>query len=70
MFNVTSYSYCSNRRPKKDNVDVLNTELKISYVKRKQEQMENKEAYEKALEDMKRVIVDEEVHRHAYVPRT
>ena len=47
-------------KPRKDNLDVLEHELQLAYVKRKQEQMENKEAYEKALEDLKEIIADEE----------
>ena len=47
-------------RPKEDNVQQLDKELQISYIKRKQEQAENKEAYEKALEDLKNVIIEEE----------
>ena len=47
-------------KPKKDNVEVLDMELKVAYIKRKQEQAENKEAYEKALEDLKSIIIDEE----------
>eukprot|EP01038_Epipyxis_sp_PR26KG_P004068 gene4068-5812_t len=47
-------------RPRKDNLDVLDNELELAYIKRKQEQLENKEAYEKALEDLKEIIMDEE----------
>ena len=47
-------------RPKKDNYDALSKEMNMAYVKRKQEQMENREGYEKALEDLKEVIADEE----------
>ena len=47
-------------RPRKDNVDVLEHELNLAYIKRKQEQLENKELYEKSLEDMKVIIMDEE----------
>lgn len=47
-------------RPRKDNVDMLEKEMKMSYVKRKQEQRENKDIYHKALEDLKGVIMDEE----------
>lgn len=46
--------------PRRDNLDQLERELHLSYVKRKQEQLENKEGYEKALEDLKGVIEDEE----------
>ena len=34
--------------PRRDNLDQLERELHLSYVKRKQEQLENKEGYEKA----------------------
>jgi IQ and AAA domain-containing protein len=47
-------------RPKKDDYDALSKEMNMAYVKRKQEQMENREGYEKALEDLKEVIADEE----------
>jgi hypothetical protein len=47
-------------RPRRDNLDVLDHELQLAYIKRKQEQQENKEAYEKALEDLKAIIADEE----------
>lgn len=47
-------------RPRKDNVEVLESEMKMAYIKRKQEQRENKEIYHKALEDLKDVIMDEE----------
>ena len=47
-------------KPRKDNFDVLDNELHLAYIKRKQEQLENKEAYEKALEDLKEIILDEE----------
>ena len=46
--------------PRADNVGALETELTIAYKKRKQEQAENKEAYDRALEDLKGVILDEE----------
>ena len=47
-------------QPRKDNFDTFRREVNIAYLKRKQEQAENKEGYEKALEDLKDVIVDEE----------
>ena len=47
-------------KPRKDKVEILDVELKVAYIKRKQEQAENKEAYEKALEDFKAIIIDEE----------
>ena len=47
-------------KPRRDNLDVLDHELQLAYVKRKQEQLENKESYEKALEDLKEIIADEE----------
>eukprot|EP00981_Chlorochromonas_danica_P013134 scaffold5903_cov165-Ochromonas_danica.AAC.9 len=47
-------------KPRKDDVDALQHDLNLAYIKRKQEQIENKEAYEKALEDLKEVIADEE----------
>ncbi len=47
-------------KPRKDNLDTLEHELNLAYIKRKQEQMENKEAYEKALDDLKEIIADEE----------
>lgn len=47
-------------RPRKDNLDALDHELHMAYLKRKQEQLENKEAYEKALEDLKEIIAEEE----------
>ena len=47
-------------RPRRDNLDVLDHELQRAYIKRKQEQQENKETYERALEDMKAIIADEE----------
>jgi IQ and AAA domain-containing protein len=47
-------------RPRRDNLDVLDHELQLAYLKRKQEQQENKESYEKALEDLKEIIADEE----------
>lgn len=47
-------------RPRKDNVETLESEMKMAYAKRKQEQRENKEIYTKALEDLKDVIMDEE----------
>ena len=47
-------------KPRKDNVEELSYELDLAYRKRKQEQYENKEAYEKALEDLKEIILDEE----------
>lgn len=47
-------------RPRHDHVDLLENEMKIAYIKRKQEQKENKELYIKALEDLKDVIMDEE----------
>merc|ERR1711916_417726 len=47
-------------RQRKDNVDLLDHEINLAYLKRKQEQAENKEAYEKSLEDMKEIILDEE----------
>lgn len=47
-------------RPRRDNLDILDHELQLAYRKRKQEQYENKEAYEKALEDLKEIIADEE----------
>merc|ERR1711988_1464714 len=34
--------------------------ITLAYIKRKQEQAENKELYEKSLEDMKEIILDEE----------
>ena len=45
---------------RKDNINLLNHELNLAYLKRKQEQSENKELYEKSLEDMKEIILDEE----------
>lgn len=47
-------------KPRRDNLDVLDHELQLAYVKRKQEQLENKESYERALEDLKEIIADEE----------
>ena len=47
-------------RPRRDKLDTLDHELQLAYIKRKQEQLENKEAYEKALEDLKEIIADEE----------
>ena len=47
-------------RHRRDNLDMLDHELQVAYIKRKQEQLENKETYEKALEDMKAIIADEE----------
>mmetsp|Transcript_22524 Transcript_22524/g.32908 ORF Transcript_22524/g.32908 Transcript_22524/m.32908 type:complete len:897 (-) Transcript_22524:73-2763(-) len=47
-------------RPRKDNVESLESEMKMAYTKRKQEQKENKDLYFKALEDLKDVIMDEE----------
>lgn len=47
-------------RPREDKVDYLENELNVAYRKRKQEQAENKELYEKALEQLKDVIMDEE----------
>lgn len=47
-------------RPRRDKLDVLDHELQLAYIKRKQEQLENKESYEKALEDFKEIIGDEE----------
>jgi len=46
--------------PKKDNLVALSDEVHSAYVKRKQQQVENKEEYERALLDLKDVIVDEE----------
>lgn len=45
---------------RKDNIDIMEKELNLAYRKRKQEQAENKEAYEKALDDFKEIIMDEE----------
>jgi hypothetical protein len=47
-------------KPRKDNLQSLEKELNLSYVKRKQQQLENKESYEKALDDLKDIIMDEE----------
>jgi hypothetical protein len=47
-------------KPRKDDLDNLEHELNLAYIKRKQEQMENKEVYEKALDDLKEIIADEE----------
>ena len=47
-------------RPKSTNNDDLVSDLKQAYKKRKQEQIDNKEAYEKALEDLKEVVLEEE----------
>lgn len=47
-------------RPREDNYDSLSKEVNMAYLKRKQEQVENREGYEKALEDLKDVIIDEE----------
>lgn len=47
-------------KQRKDNVDLLDHEITLAYIKRKQEQAENKELYEKSLEDMKEIILDEE----------
>ena len=47
-------------RPKSTNNDELVSDLKQAYKKRKQEQIDNKEAYEKALEDLKEVVLEEE----------
>jgi IQ and AAA domain-containing protein len=47
-------------KPRKDNVDALDYELNIAYLKRKQEQIENKQIYETALDDLKDTIMDEE----------
>ena len=47
-------------RDRPDDVDALEKETDIAYRKRKQEQMENKEIYERALDDLKDVIVEEE----------
>ena len=47
-------------RARKDNVELLNYDKNIAYHKRKQEQYENKLSYEKALEDLKSVIMEEE----------
>merc|ERR1711991_28412 len=47
-------------KQRKDNVDLLDHEINLAYIKRKQEQAENKELYEKSLEDMKEIILDEE----------
>jgi hypothetical protein len=43
-----------------DNVDTLESELDIAHRKRKQEQIDNKDAYERALEELKDVILEEE----------
>lgn len=40
-------------KSRKDNVDLLSYELNMAYVKRKQEQIENKHAYETSLDDLK-----------------
>ena len=45
---------------RKDNLDALEREMEIAYRKRKQDQLENKELYEKALDDLKDVIYQEE----------
>lgn len=47
-------------KPRNDGLEILDNELKLAYVKRKQEQLENKEAYEKSLDDLKEIIADEE----------
>jgi len=47
-------------RARDDKVDALESDLITAYRKRKQEQAENKESYEKALEQLKDVILDEE----------
>jgi hypothetical protein len=47
-------------KPRKDNLSLLENELNLAYIKRKQEQLENKESYEKALDDLKEIIMDEE----------
>ena len=47
-------------KPRKDNYDLYEKNVSIAYIKRKQQQLENKEGYEKALEDLKDVIIDEE----------
>lgn len=47
-------------KPRKDNVESLDHDLHLAYIKRKQEQQENKETYEKALEDLKEIIAEEE----------
>jgi hypothetical protein len=47
-------------KPKQDNVEMLGFEMELAHRKRKQEQAENKETYEKALEELKEIIMDEE----------
>lgn len=47
-------------KPKVTDNSELETDLQMSYSKRKQEQFENKEAYEKALEDLKIEVMEEE----------
>ena len=47
-------------RPRRDNVELLENENQMAYRKRKQEQAENKESYDKALEQLKEIILDEE----------
>ena len=47
-------------QPKKDNLVALSDEVNAAYVKRKQTQFEHKEEYERALLDLKDVIIDEE----------
>jgi DNA polymerase III delta prime subunit len=47
-------------KPRKYNNDELENDLLQAYRKRKQEQIDNKEAYEKALEDLNQVVLEEE----------
>ena len=47
-------------QPRSDNYDLYAHEVSIAYIKRKQHQSENKDGYEKALEELKDVIIDEE----------
>ena len=47
-------------QPRSDNYDLYAREVSIAYIKRKQHQSENKDGYEKALEELKDVIIDEE----------
>ncbi|GMH89959.1 hypothetical protein TrST_g13451 [Triparma strigata] len=47
-------------KPKTYDNDELENDLKLSYKKRKQEQIDNREAYEKALEDLRLEVLEEE----------
>ena len=47
-------------QPRSDNYDLYAKEVSTAYVKRKQQQLENKDGYERALEELKDVIIDEE----------